>query len=193
MPHLQYRSECANLTIYFTQFSDVALLLRTYQLWLDELYPRAKFADGLAIIEKLGHTKRLQIMRKAWIDEGKPKASFEVDDDAFEEPLPLTVNPGSETEQIKNGSSFDRGIPEIDVPRTGGLRPSAGSPLDEIHGAPDEDELDALLAEDLFQNESEKRNSFEVLPESRLSRAGRPPEPVVDDDDEDMMREMGMW
>jgi replication fork protection complex subunit Csm3/Swi3 len=47
-------------------------MLNMYQLWLDDLYPRAKFADGLAIIEKLGHTKRIQAMRKQWIDEGKP-------------------------------------------------------------------------------------------------------------------------
>ncbi|EER28304.1 hypothetical protein CPC735_061770 [Coccidioides posadasii C735 delta SOWgp] len=54
------------------EFSDVARLLNFYQLWLDDLYPRAKFADGLSIIEKLGHTKRMQVMRKEWIDEGKP-------------------------------------------------------------------------------------------------------------------------
>ena len=44
-----------------------------YQLWLDDLYPRAKFADGLAMIEKLGHSKRMQTMRKEWINGGKPK------------------------------------------------------------------------------------------------------------------------
>lgn len=42
-----------------------------YQLWLDALYPRAKFGDGLAIIEKLGHTKRMQLLRRDWINEGK--------------------------------------------------------------------------------------------------------------------------
>lgn len=51
----------------------MARLLNLYQLWLDDLYPRAKFVDGLAIIEKLGHTKRLQTMRKEWINEGKPR------------------------------------------------------------------------------------------------------------------------
>lgn len=48
-----------------------------YQLWLDDLYPRAKFGDGLAIIEKLGHTKRMQTMRREWINEGKPRESWE--------------------------------------------------------------------------------------------------------------------
>ena len=50
----------------------MARLLNAYQLWLDDLYPRAKFADGLAIIEKLGRTKRIQTMRREWIREGKP-------------------------------------------------------------------------------------------------------------------------
>ena len=54
----------------------MARLLNTYQLWLDDLYPRAKFADGLAIIEKLGHTKRMQIMRREWISEGKSKENL---------------------------------------------------------------------------------------------------------------------
>ncbi|KAL8939691.1 MAG: hypothetical protein Q9211_002620 [Gyalolechia sp. 1 TL-2023] len=55
------------------EYSDLACLLNVYQLWLDDLYPRAKFADGLAIIEKLGHSKRIQIMRREWINEGKPQ------------------------------------------------------------------------------------------------------------------------
>lgn len=44
---------------------------------MDDLYPRAKFSDALVIIEKLGHTKSMQAMRREWIDEGKPKSSFD--------------------------------------------------------------------------------------------------------------------
>src|SRR5271168_4642598 len=54
------------------EFTDAARLLNYYQLWLDDLYPRAKFADGLQLVEKAGHSKRMQTMRKEWIDEGKP-------------------------------------------------------------------------------------------------------------------------
>ena len=64
------------LTSYDPQYSDVARMLNAYQLWLDDLYPRAKFADGLAIIEKLGHTKRMQTMRREWIQEGKPRETL---------------------------------------------------------------------------------------------------------------------
>ncbi|KAL4812633.1 replication fork protection component Swi3-domain-containing protein [Aspergillus spinulosporus] len=59
------------------EFSDLARLLNFYQLWLDDLFPRAKFTDGLAMIERLGHSKRLQTMRRAWIDEEKPKSAVE--------------------------------------------------------------------------------------------------------------------
>ena len=51
-------------------------LLKAYQLWLDDLYPRAKFADGLVIIEKLGHTKRMQTMRREWIQDGKTRETL---------------------------------------------------------------------------------------------------------------------
>ena len=54
------------------EFSDVGKLLNYYQLWLDDLFPRAKFGDGLTMIEKVGHSKRMAVMRKEWIDEGKP-------------------------------------------------------------------------------------------------------------------------
>ncbi|OJJ46336.1 hypothetical protein ASPZODRAFT_66216 [Penicilliopsis zonata CBS 506.65] len=57
------------------EFSDAARILNFYQLWLDDLFPRAKFADGLAMIEKLGHSKRLQTMRREWIDEEKTNFS----------------------------------------------------------------------------------------------------------------------
>ena len=66
------------------QLSDAARLLNFYQLWLDDLFPRAKFADGLSIIEKLGHSKRLQTMRREWIDEEKPKLPTST----FEDTLP---------------------------------------------------------------------------------------------------------
>src|SRR5579862_1682592 len=56
------------------EYSDAARILSLYQLWLDDLFPKAKFADALAIVEKLGHSKKMQVMRKEWIEEGAVKA-----------------------------------------------------------------------------------------------------------------------
>jgi replication fork protection complex subunit Csm3/Swi3 len=170
-------------------------LLRTYQLWLDDLYPRAKFADGLAIIEKLGHSKRMQVMRKAWIDEGKPKASVD-EDDAERNSLPLTSDPGTSKNIAHttrtNGSPSASEAPEIELsslPRTGSERSSDRSSLNEIGGAPDEDELDALLAEDSLPDLTRRGNLLEGQ-----SSAGLPPPEHSFEDDEEAMREMDeLW
>ena len=72
----------ANATRCRLQFSDMSRLLSTYQLWLDDLFPKAKFGDGLSMIEKLGHSRRMQLMRREWINEDKPKpADIDPSDD----------------------------------------------------------------------------------------------------------------
>jgi replication fork protection complex subunit Csm3/Swi3 len=142
-------------------------MLNMYQLWLDDLYPRAKFADGLAIIEKLGHTKRIQAMRKQWIDEGKPRHSTEQDED---EPEPIEdgaapqADPGQmegiEVEQATQGGEQGLDLPERP-------REPVDAPLDD---GPDEDELDALLAES-------------AAPTAPMNATRAPPKPIPDLDD----------
>ncbi|GIJ82504.1 chromosome segregation in meiosis-protein [Aspergillus pseudoviridinutans] len=155
------------------EFSDAARLLNFYQLWLDDLFPRAKFADGLAIIERLGHSKRLQAMRKEWIDEDKPKVTSENHN------VPLQVSESSGSRSDDPVVAFD-GLNMTDTKRSRGniavdhttdaegmhiedtLDPSRQRELDEglfmtddddvaqqpdNLGAPDDDELDALLKE----------------------------------------------
>lgn len=114
-----------------------------YQLWLDDLYPRAKFADGLAIIEKLGHTKRVQMMRKEWIDEGKPKHTTREEDEA-------EIARADEYTQ-QDGEAMV-GVQETAVQNVEDNLPHNGT--EATRGAtvppeePDEDELDALLGEE---------------------------------------------
>lgn len=116
-------------------------MLNMYQLWLDDLYPRAKFADGLAIIEKLGHTKRVQIMRKEWIDDNKPKHTTREEEEAdtimAEAHVQQDLNQTEATEETvvqSTGQDLPHGTPEA----TNGVSGFAEEP--------DEDELDALLA-----------------------------------------------
>ncbi|KAF9892392.1 chromosome segregation in meiosis- protein [Aspergillus nanangensis] len=137
------------------EFSDAARILNFYQLWLDDLFPRAKFTDGLAIIEKLGHSKRIQTMRRGWIEEEKPKrrsTSPERNGDMIRPSLQTLGTAGEDDggmtrEQIQLGNSnglfqkagdneaHDRSlfVSDDDVERT----------IEK--DAPDDDELDALL------------------------------------------------
>jgi replication fork protection complex subunit Csm3/Swi3 len=120
-------------------------MLNMYQLWLDDLYPRAKFADALAIIEKVGHTKRMQMMRKEWIDAGKPRRTTEREDDDVDE-------------IVQDRASAEHTAEMEGLEREGDARPQESTGEGEgrardqtTHGLanddPDDDELDALLAE----------------------------------------------
>ena len=123
------------------QFSNAARLLKFYQLWLDDLFPRAKFSDGLAIIEKLGHSKRMQVMRREWIDEEKPKEySFEFEEDARHN----QIDP-DENQEVGPNSTDDRAViytEDSESNRING-QPSDASKQQEPY--PEDDELDALL------------------------------------------------
>lgn len=144
-------------------------MLNTYQLWLDDLFPKAKFADGLAILEKVGHKKRLKVMRQEWINEDKPKPqdSDHSDDDGdfvMNDARPEITSNGAETRQPE-----DQSRDETDQPRnnTAQETESESHGLDDetLYGRPDpapaadaggeatgdrpeKDELDQLLAED---------------------------------------------
>ncbi|KAI9648953.1 chromosome segregation in meiosis- protein [Ciborinia camelliae] len=90
--HLKFKGKGHEVYVY----SDAARLLAFYQLWLDDLFPKAKFLDALAMVEKLGHKKMIQSARMDWINEGKPKSSVH-EDSLFDEPeLPPRDGDGRE-------------------------------------------------------------------------------------------------
>jgi replication fork protection complex subunit Csm3/Swi3 len=122
----------------------MARLLNTYQLWLDDLFPKAKFMDGVSMIEKLGHKKRMQMMRREWIQEGKPKPPRDDEEEDFviptEDAVPEDPSAGNTEEQSSNVES------RLETQQTEGAQARNNHyPFGEEE--PDEDELDALLAE----------------------------------------------
>jgi replication fork protection complex subunit Csm3/Swi3 len=118
-----------------------------YQLWLDDLYPRAKFADGLAMIEALGHKKRIQMMRKEWINEGKPRgpADSDLDENDLDRTGQADVHGASKDPTTPPERDSDQNEQPLSSPR---LAPSHDTVMD----GPEEDELDALLTEDYVRN-----------------------------------------
>lgn len=191
------------------QYHDVARLLNVYQLWLDELYPRAKFADGLAIIEKLGHTKRLQAMRREWINEGKPSESLrtsEIDLQKSANEIPMTelskdipsIRVSSERPKtpstigdIEDDDLYAATTKQADKESllkrldSGSHNPSTS--IDEAVGdLPLEDDLGALMAE--VANPTSKRTG------SPTSYTHNPREEQNFDDEMEAMRDMDdMW
>jgi len=145
-------------------------MLNLYQLWLDDMYPKAKFRDGLAMVEKLGHSKRLQVSRRAWIEESKThrrreddEADARMEDIAQAEddtifPVPSETTQQDPPQQTEGGDApgeddldaLLREEPQAATNPASKAPVRANGPFQEDE-EPDEDELDALLNEDLRQ------------------------------------------
>lgn len=55
---------------------DLAAILDYYQLWLHELFPKARFGDALAMVAKVGHKRAVRDARRAWLEGARfPDAS----------------------------------------------------------------------------------------------------------------------
>jgi replication fork protection complex subunit Csm3/Swi3 len=136
-----------NRTLTHLQFSDVSQLLNAYQLWLDDLYPRAKFTDALGMIEKLGHSKRMQVMRREWINAGKQQHDSSENGPANGEatssrPKTGVSILGSGIHTLQKGSlSTPVEMPISTDPELSNVQSLETAPQ------PEQDELDALLAE----------------------------------------------
>ncbi|KAI9704525.1 MAG: chromosome segregation in meiosis- protein [Bogoriella megaspora] len=189
------------------EFSDVSRLLNLYQLWLDDLFPRANFADGLAIIEKLGHSKRMQMLRKEWIEEGKPKPHYEalsegtegVDRGTAFDARPGSGSPmrahegldahdaGTQSFQSDPGLHDKNDEPKdpagsADPAEPGNATRDAGKVLADTEV--EDDELDALLAEDAERAAAGEQGSLSE------SFAWNPPRDIFEDEME-VMRDVG--
>jgi replication fork protection complex subunit Csm3/Swi3 len=98
------------------QYSDASKLLAFYQIWLDDLFPKAAFPDALKMVEKMGHKKMLQSMRMEWINEGKPRTSVH-EDSLFDEPtLPARENGERERTASRIAPIFEK--PATERPKT---------------------------------------------------------------------------
>lgn len=125
-------------------------MLNMYQLWLDDLYPRAKFVDGLAIIEKLGHTKRLQTMRKEWINEGKPRDPAEDWETGGQKPNGQHPSPAS----VLGKSPITR---PSERPRTPAATNAVDADYDDIYDATPKKPRETLTAN---RNQNSEENHF---------------------------------
>lgn len=127
------------------EFKDAARLLNYYQMWLDNLYPRAKFVDAVQLVEKAGHTKKMQMYRKSWIDEGKPGhvRREEVDEAVDDQDANVAEDSTSRAQGKQDSTASDPADED----------PSLLFFASEDHEAPagpdgpDDDELDALMAQ----------------------------------------------
>ncbi|KAI1455499.1 Swi3-domain-containing protein [Annulohypoxylon moriforme] len=243
IPRLRRKARELNFKGKGHEFSDTARLLSFYQLWFDDLFPKAKFLDAAAMAEKAGHKKYIRMKRMEWIDEGKPKpAGLDGDDDdLFGEPngqseersaaifpariAPIFQNSASERPRTPAGDDVpgdeDMGDIYNATPVASKTMQPAGTSMfgnggtsaslfgNGDGGEPDEDDLDALMAEEeaqrtkptsLFgnggtaktsraQNEPDEDDLDALMAEAETQQAPAPkpaPAPTNHDEDDDL-------
>ncbi|KAB5547115.1 chromosome segregation in meiosis protein 3 [Coniochaeta sp. 2T2.1] len=176
IPKLRSRAKHLRLRGKGHEWSDASKLLSFYQIWLDDLFPKAKFLDALAMVEKAGHKGGMVKARLAWIDEGKPGRGevFDDNEDVFggdgegageggKEKEPSRIAPIFEQAKKKDaaasGKSAENGrlaTPDREdlfgdgddiYNATPRQKTAAAAAQQTGGGVPDEDDLDALMAE----------------------------------------------
>lgn len=130
VPKLRRRARNLRLEGKGHEFSDAARLLSLYQLWLDDLFPKARFLDALALVEKVGHKKVVVAARNGWIDEARRKPA--ADGAARPGSRPRTPAPPPDPDVPDDLDLYD------DMPRA---PPRGKDALDDADG------LDALIGE----------------------------------------------
>jgi len=174
------------------EFSDMARLLNYYQMWLDNLYPRAKFADALQLVEKAGHGKRMQVMRKAWIDEGKPGYVRREDVDKAVDAADNAPNAEARTSE---DDALPKTMEQEEDPASMFFGNDNAEDGTEGADGPNDDELDALLAQDgdkpantqnkpLADVDSEGEDDLDAILAEQDTRR-KPSQIVEDNEDED--------
>ncbi|KAL8994738.1 MAG: hypothetical protein Q9169_005377 [Polycauliona sp. 2 TL-2023] len=165
-----------------------------HELWLDDLYPRAKFADGLAMIEKLGHKKRIQEMRREWIHEGKPRVKYNKADPTEESNRPTHQESeirqrGTAGDNVEAGETLEgqkmSDLPNGNLPGVVNAKSANEEtlflPNDTTEDEPPEDDLEAWLAE--TANDHEQNSSIAPPPQRHTEEN--------DFDDEEALAAMG--
>ncbi|KAI0111288.1 replication fork protection component Swi3-domain-containing protein [Nemania sp. FL0031] len=190
------------------EFSDTARLLSFYQLWLDDLFPKAKFLDALSMVEKAGHKNQLRLKRIQWIDEGRPKpVGFdEGDDDLFGDSnqpeerdpaiFPARVAPIFQSGLDKRAKTpaEDDPFADEDIYGASPRRPTTTAAVTtsvfgnggstQANGEPEEDDLDALMAEEEAQRTTSTSSIFGT---GRMPQAMQTRQELDDGDDLDAL------
>ncbi|KAH8686607.1 replication fork protection component Swi3-domain-containing protein [Ilyonectria robusta] len=154
IPKLRTRARDLKIKGKGHEFSDAGRLLSFYQLWLDDLFPKAKFLDALGMVEKAGHKKRIMIARNDFINEGKPKDAEDREQDEDDDATGLIAGLGDSDRGTAAAAATQRPktpARDPDIPDDDDLydaTPRASRPIVPIlNDQPEEDDMEALIAE----------------------------------------------
>ncbi|KAH7889223.1 replication fork protection component Swi3-domain-containing protein [Phlebopus sp. FC_14] len=117
------------------EHTDLNRILQVYQFWTHRMYPKTTFKDTVNRIEKLCHSKRMQVRLSVWRDEAKgivngKKPGEDDDADIIDLTEPTIVGTGSGDEEKEDQPRRTRRDSESSP--TPSLPPSSSEPDDDF-------------------------------------------------------------
>ncbi|KDR81656.1 hypothetical protein GALMADRAFT_221522 [Galerina marginata CBS 339.88] len=90
--------------------TDLNRLLQTYQYWTHQLYPKTQFRDTVERVEKLCHSRRMNVSLSVWRDDahGRPNKK---NDDSDDEDMRGGDDEGRENDENMNAEDRDASLP----------------------------------------------------------------------------------
>lgn len=139
--------------------TDLNRLLQVYQFWTHSLYPKTPFRDTVERVEKLCHSRRMNVSLSVWRDEahGITKARANTEDDMDDDDVTRKAPPSED--ELHPGQPASPIFSQTSSPMPS--RPPSSASEYDLH----DDDIEALIRE-----------------ESALSRE-KPPAPMEDDEE----------
>ncbi|KAF5381090.1 hypothetical protein D9615_003997 [Tricholomella constricta] len=168
------------------EVSDLNRLLQVLGYWTHGMYPKTTFRDTVERVEKLCHSRRMNVALSVWKDEANGLINGRKPED--DEVIDLTDNPQENANITNNGSSrasspvSDGAAYASSSSHPPSRPPSSGTELDDT----DDFDIDAVIRDE------EERVARE-RPASEASAAPQKPgdegkaKPIVDDDEDESM------
>ncbi|RPD66172.1 Swi3-domain-containing protein [Lentinus tigrinus ALCF2SS1-7] len=162
------------------ELSDLNRLLNVYHFWSHEMYPNTQFIDTVQRVEKLCHSKRMNVALGVWRDESKglinghdvnADGSDHSDSDADNDDAPRPTDVPIATDNERSSPAPSRGP---------SLPPSSASEAD---GLDDDFDIDAMIREEeVAQTQGPSGPSTTSAPAPRRAPAATSNTPMDEDE-----------
>ncbi|KAI6103391.1 replication fork protection component Swi3-domain-containing protein [Pisolithus sp. B1] len=164
------------------EHSDLNRLLQVYQFWAHRMYPKTPFRDTINRVEKLCHSKRMQVRLSMWRDESKGLVNGKY--------------PEPEDHDLIDLTQGDPKAAELDTQeeRSDELLPSRTPSLPPMSSEPDDDDFDMDAA---IKAEEEQLAALRAANDDALTPPSASPKPLASKYKEgngtDILDEEAMW
>ncbi|KAL5614205.1 hypothetical protein BROUX41_000044 [Berkeleyomyces rouxiae] len=155
IPKLRRRAKKLRFRGKGHEWADASSLLSMYRLWLDDLHPKARFVDAMAMVNKVGRKQTMIKQRNTWLEEpDKSQSIFDTVEEiiGFEGSTDAAAPPAPAAPSVPSHGRRETSPPDDDLYNASPKRPQPHETTRTAVAAADDvpdfdDDLEAMMAE----------------------------------------------